>query len=1192
MKKKVMFFLTSMLVLILSHAQQQVLASWYFDALQAAPNTSKVIPAEGGAQVGNATIYLDGTNGSSDWVCASSNTELTAYSGSTANDNRPSPNAGQALALVSNTANGKSFVYTFSTTNMKDIKISFAYRATSTGFSTHAIAYSLDGSSFTSVGTFTITRDASWHVDSIDLSSITAINNQPLVYLRITVSGATSTTGNNRLDNILIKGTSTLVPVDTLPPIALNAWIVNPSTVKVSFNEALSDTSATNTTHYQGIGTINAITLSTNKDTVTLALATPIPNATHDTLYVSGIRDTSGNVMTTTYWFDLYFDTLSIDTVPPIALNAWLVNPSTVKVSFNEALSDTSAVNPIHYQGLGSINSIVLSPTKDTTTLSLAMPIPNGTLDTLFVSGIYDQALVQMTNTYSFVLYYDTLPAQIVITEIMYNPPESGIDSLEFIEFYNNGPQTVNMKGFNLRYGTTNYTFPNDLYLASGGFLLVAPKANNASHFYGKPFYQGPTGGISNSGTTIKLYDAHGNFVDSVKFTSTSPWPTQANGQGYSLSLCNPNVDNNNPANWGLGTRPFGIINGYTVYADPGELCSMVDTTPPIPINAWAQNLSTVKVAYNEPVDPTTATDASNYTGLGTINNITLNAAKDTATVSLAAPLQNATMYTLTINHIKDLNNNQMTHPAVFTIYLDTNNTVPAIVITEIMYNPPESGTDSLEFIEFYNNGGGIVNLRNFVIRYGATSHTISQDYFLQPGQFFLYAPNAAAASHFYGMTFYQGATTGISNSGTTIKIFDAQGNLLDSVKYLPSSPWPIQANGGGYSLSLCNPNVDNNDPANWGLGTIAYGIVNNKTVYADPGQFCVPPADTIPPVPTSAQIVNATTIQVTFNEAVEATSATTTANYTGVGSISNITLDASQTVVTLTLVAPLTPGVLYNLTVANVADIALNVMTQPVTFPLIYDTSTTARKLVITEIMYNPPESGTDSLEFIEIYNNDNVSVDLLNYTVKYGSVQYTFTTSHTIAPQNFVILAPNKSAVDHFYNVNSIQISTSGLSNSGTFIALKDAQNRLVDSVYYMPTSPWPTQANGQGYSLTLCDPNSDNTLPSNWYVSGHWVGSVNGYAVFADPNSLCILTSMEENQQPLLLYPNPTSEFVTIVSPTEFSIIQLYNIIGKQIYQEQLSAPQKQYTLSLHTLPAGMYFLTVQTQQSSIKTPLIVK
>ena len=33
------------------------------------------------------------------------------------------------------------------------------------------------------------------------------------------------------------------------------------------------------------------------------------------------------------------------------------------------------------------------------------------------------------------------------------------------------------------------------------------------------------------------------------------------------------------------------------------------------------------------------------------------------------------------------------------------------IVITEIMYNPPESGTDSLEFIEIYNKGEGTIDL-------------------------------------------------------------------------------------------------------------------------------------------------------------------------------------------------------------------------------------------------------------------------------------------------------------------------------------------------------------------------------------------------------------------------------------------------------------------------------------------------
>ena len=36
------------------------------------------------------------------------------------------------------------------------------------------------------------------------------------------------------------------------------------------------------------------------------------------------------------------------------------------------------------------------------------------------------------------------------------------------------------------------------------------------------------------------------------------------------------------------------------------------------------------------------------------------------------------------------------------------------------------------------------------------------------------------------------------------------------------------------------------------------------------------------------------------------------------------------------------------------------------------FQSNLTAQDLVISEIMYNPPESGTDSLEFIEIYNNE----------------------------------------------------------------------------------------------------------------------------------------------------------------------------------------------------------------------------
>ncbi len=50
--------------------------------------------------------------------------------------------------------------------------------------------------------------------------------------------------------------------------------------------------------------------------------------------------------------------------------------------------------------------------------------------------------------------------AEIVITEIMYNPPESGTDSLEFIELYNKGVEVENLGGYYFADGII-YTFPS-----------------------------------------------------------------------------------------------------------------------------------------------------------------------------------------------------------------------------------------------------------------------------------------------------------------------------------------------------------------------------------------------------------------------------------------------------------------------------------------------------------------------------------------------------------------------------------------------------------------------------------------------------------------------------------------------------------------------------------------------------------
>jgi PKD repeat protein len=137
--------------------------------------------------------------------------------------------------------------------------------------------------------------------------------------------------------------------------------------------------------------------------------------------------------------------------------------------------------------------------------------------------------------------------------------------------------------------------------------------------------------------------------------------------------------------------------------------------------------------------------------------------------------------------------------------------------------------------------------------------------------------------------------------------------------------------------------------------------------------------------------------------------------------------------------------------------------------------------KMVVTEIMYNPPESGVDSLEFIELYNNDTATVNLQGFYFA-NPVTYTFP-NYTVAPHSYVLIAKSASAMFHTFGVTALQWATGSLSNSGALVKLKDKFNATVDSVQYGTMMPWDTLANGHGPSLELCDPNSNNALAANW-------------------------------------------------------------------------------------------------------------
>lgn len=211
MKKTLLTVIGAVAMTASLHAQT-LIAGWDFQtttnggtAAAAAPGAPLVYLANVGTQAGSAGIYLDGTHGSSTFTSAASSPQVTGFAGTTVNlaSGMASGASVSSLAVANSSANGFSITIAFSMAGITDdLAISYASQRTSTGFTGNQWAYSTDGVNFTDFGS-SIVPAASFAV--VSLPTLSALSGATTAYLRYTITGATSTGGNNRLDNIQIN---------------------------------------------------------------------------------------------------------------------------------------------------------------------------------------------------------------------------------------------------------------------------------------------------------------------------------------------------------------------------------------------------------------------------------------------------------------------------------------------------------------------------------------------------------------------------------------------------------------------------------------------------------------------------------------------------------------------------------------------------------------------------------------------------------------------------------------------------------------------------------------------------------------------------------------------------------------------------------------------------------------------------
>jgi len=189
-----------------------------------------------------------------------------------------------------------------------------------------------------------------------------------------------------------------------------------------------------------------------------------------------------------------------------------------------------------------------------------------------------------------FSLTCATRTRTLVINEVHYNGVDNTVPD-DFIEILNAGTTTVNLSGWRLS-SAVDYVFPAGTTLAPGAYLIVAENPAIISSKFGKSAFGPWTGSLSSAGETIRLRDANDAVVSEVDYKPGFPWPTSADGDGASMELINPKLDESLGGNWRAATIPS--LTATTDTATPGAqnlqfaanaapAARQVDATPSAP---------------------------------------------------------------------------------------------------------------------------------------------------------------------------------------------------------------------------------------------------------------------------------------------------------------------------------------------------------------------------------------------------------------------------------------------------------------------------------------------------------------------------------------------------------------------------------------------------------------------------------
>lgn len=524
-----------------------------------------------------------------------------------------------------NPANTRDFLIAFPTTGYENAVVRFATTRTSSGATEQTYSYSIDGGQTyltTGLNITSYSPEAEiYNIVTLDLSAIEGVDDIANVIVKINFGGAnaSSSSGNNRFDNITVHATPLEGTVDTTPPsvtftpadatvnVAVN------SIVQIAFNEdvRLADDSALTSANAASVlvfkandanGADVAFTAAFADNTITVSPVAALANSQqyYVALAPNTVEDLNNNTVTETE--AITFTTIAVQT-PLVA----------------------GDIIPVAYR----MNA---SGTEDEIALLVLADIAPGTFLTITDAKYTTNAQAQC-------------PGGIVWTATQCVPSGTILKIQTDAAIASTG--TITGSGFGLSSGGEQVIIyagtaaaPTYITALSSNAWLTA-NTNCGGNQSMLP------AGLADGASSINLSTATGNVAGN---TVNAYYNGTTSGTTVQLKAAILN-----PANW-AGVAESTAPQTWPAWAFPSA---------PTVVSATVLNNTQIQLVFNNPLDTMLNANFSYYAGIPGL--VSLSAQTNTITLTYNTPFASGIQHTLTVSNLTDTSGRVMACPYIFT---------------------------------------------------------------------------------------------------------------------------------------------------------------------------------------------------------------------------------------------------------------------------------------------------------------------------------------------------------------------------------------------------------------------------------------------------------------------------------------------------------------------------------------------